>query len=122
MGTEGLRKCCHCGIWFRPHGRNAWHQRFCLKPECQVASKRASQRKWCRKNPGYFHGEMHVKRVQRTGGGSIRGTGRRRGRRRRAGRRMRYKISWRRKALAMRMLRSSGIAFPRRFPDRYKMS
>ena len=19
MGTEGLRKCCHCGIWFRPH-------------------------------------------------------------------------------------------------------
>ena len=60
MGTEGLRKCCHCGIWFRPHGRNAWHQRFCLKPECQVAS----QRKWRRKNPGYFHGEMHVKRVR----------------------------------------------------------
>ena len=60
MGTEGLRKCCHCGIWFRPHGRNAWHQRFCLKSECQVAS----QQKWRRKNPGYFHGEMHVKRVR----------------------------------------------------------
>lgn len=64
MSTEGLRKCCHRGIWFRPHGRNAWHRRFCLKPECQVASQRASQRKWRRKNPGYFHGEMRVKRVR----------------------------------------------------------
>lgn len=64
MSTEGLRKCCHCAVWFRPHPRNAYHQLFCLKPECQVASKRASQRKWWRKNPGYFHGEAHVKRVQ----------------------------------------------------------
>jgi hypothetical protein len=64
MGTEGLRKCGHCGVWFRPHGRNAWHQSFCLKAECQVASKRASQQKWCRKNPGYFHGEQYVRKVQ----------------------------------------------------------
>ena len=64
MGTDGLRKCCHCGVWFRPRGRNAWHQRFCLEPACQAASKRASQRKWSRKNPGYFHGEVHVKRVR----------------------------------------------------------
>ena len=64
MGTEGLRKCCHCEVWFRPRGRNAWHQRFCLKPECQAASKRASQRKWCRKNPGHFHGDMYVKKTQ----------------------------------------------------------
>ena len=64
MGTEGLRKCCHCEGWFRPHGRNAWHQRFCLAPECQEASKAASQRKWSRKNPGYFHGEAHVNRVR----------------------------------------------------------
>jgi hypothetical protein len=35
-----------------------------LNPECQAASKRASQRKWNRKYPGYFHGEIHVKRVQ----------------------------------------------------------
>jgi len=63
MSTDGLRKCCQCGIWFRP-GRNGWHQHFCLKPECQVASKRASQQKWCRKYPGYYHGEVHVKRVQ----------------------------------------------------------
>jgi len=64
MSTEGLRRCCHCGTWFRPRGRNAWHQRFCLEPECQAASKRASQQKWRRKNPGYFHGEQYVKKVQ----------------------------------------------------------
>ena len=64
MGTEGLRKCCHCAGWFRPHGRNAWHQRFCLEPACRVASKRRSQQKWCRKNPGHFHGEMYVKKTQ----------------------------------------------------------
>lgn len=64
MSTEGLRKCCHCKVWFRPYPRNAAHQRFCLKPECQVASKRASQGKWCRKNPGYFHGDQYVKKVQ----------------------------------------------------------
>ncbi len=64
MGTEGLRKCCHCGIWFRPHPRNVYHQRYCSMPECQAASKRASQWKWCRKNPGYFHGEAYVKKVQ----------------------------------------------------------
>ena len=64
MSTLGLRKCCHCDIWFRPHGRNAHHQQFCLKPECRAASKRASQKKWSRKNPGYFHGEVYVKKVQ----------------------------------------------------------
>jgi hypothetical protein len=35
-----------------------------LEPECQAASKRESQRKWNRKNPGYFHGDVHVKRVR----------------------------------------------------------
>ena len=64
MGTEGLRKCCHCGTWFRPHRRNADRQRFCSKVECRMASKRASQQKWCRRNPGYFHGEQHVRKVQ----------------------------------------------------------
>ena len=64
MSTKGLRKCCNCGIWFRPHPRNAYHQRFCSKAECQAASKPASQQKWHRKNPGYFHGEQYVKKVQ----------------------------------------------------------
>ena len=64
MSTDGLRKCCHCRAWFRPHPRNSYHQRFCCRPKCQVASKLASQQKWCRKNPGYFHGAAYVKKVQ----------------------------------------------------------
>lgn len=63
MSTQGLRKCCHCGVWFKP-GRNAWHQHFCLKTECRAASKLTSQQAWCRKSPGYFHGEVHVKKTQ----------------------------------------------------------
>jgi hypothetical protein len=64
MSTKGLRKCCHCGSWFRPHPRNAYHQRFCSRGDCRAASKRASQQKWQRKNPGYFRGEQYVKKVQ----------------------------------------------------------
>jgi hypothetical protein len=64
MSTCGLRKCCHCGTWFRPHPRNAYHQKFCSKTECRVAGKRSSQQKWCRKNPGYFRGEQYVKKTQ----------------------------------------------------------
>ena len=64
MGTRGLRRCCHCGDWFQPHARNAYHQRYCPKPECRRASKRSSQRKWSRKNRGYFRGQVNVRRVQ----------------------------------------------------------
>ena len=64
MGTSGLRKCCHCRVWFRPNPRNAYHQRFCTKEQCRAASKRASQKKWHRKNPGYFRGEQYVKKTR----------------------------------------------------------
>jgi len=64
MSTYGLRKCGHCKRWFRPDRQNAWHQRYCAAPECRSASVRASQRKWCRKNPSYFRGEIHVNRVR----------------------------------------------------------
>jgi len=64
MGARGLRKCCYCGVWFRPHPRNVYHQRFCTKEDCRAASKRASQKKWHRKNPGYFRGEQYVKKTQ----------------------------------------------------------
>lgn len=63
MGTRSLRKCRHCGVWFRPDPRNGHHQRFCTEPACQAASKRASQRKWVRKNPDYFRGPTQVGRV-----------------------------------------------------------
>ena len=64
MSTRGLRKCCHCGTWYKPDPRNCFHQRFCSKPECQATSKRISQQKWCRKNPDHFRGKDEVKRVQ----------------------------------------------------------
>jgi hypothetical protein len=64
MSTEGWRRCCYCEGWFQPRPRNAYHQRFCSSPDCQVASKRASQLKWSHRNPGYFHGEQYVRKVQ----------------------------------------------------------
>lgn len=64
MGTSGLRKCCHCGTWFKPHPRNAKLQRYCLDLACRTASKRASQQKWRHKNPEHFLGIEHVQRVQ----------------------------------------------------------
>ena len=64
MSTLGFRKCCQCGHWFRPEPRNAYHQRFCSTMTCRAASKRASQQKWCRKNPRYFCGSDEVQRVQ----------------------------------------------------------
>ena len=64
MSTTGLRRCCHCGSWFKPNPRNAYHQRFCVKTECRAASRLASRQKWCLKNPSYFRGEHHVRRVQ----------------------------------------------------------
>ena len=64
MGTSGLRKCCGCGVWFKPDARNSYHQRFCSAPGCRAASKRTSQRKWSRENRNYFRGEMHVERVR----------------------------------------------------------
>ena len=64
MAAQGYCKCKHCRKFFKPHRRNAHHQRFCSKPECRAASKRESQRKWRRKNPDYFRGGEHVARVQ----------------------------------------------------------
>lgn len=64
MSTKGQLKCCHCGIWFRPHPRNVNRQRFCSKAECRAASKKASQQKWTRNNPDYFRGNVHVRRVR----------------------------------------------------------
>lgn len=64
MSTAGWRRCCYCETWFRAQPRNAYHQRFCSRPDCQVASKRTSQRKWCHRNPGYFHGDQYVRKVR----------------------------------------------------------
>lgn len=64
MSTTGRRKCRCCGVWFKPEARNRYHQRYCREPLCRQASKKTSQRKWSRQNPGYFRGEAHVNRVR----------------------------------------------------------
>lgn len=66
MKTREHRRCPHCLQAFVPDYRNAYHQRFCSKPECQYASKRSSQRRWLRnpKNRNYFREPDNVARVQ----------------------------------------------------------
>ena len=39
-------RCAHCGAWFRPEPRSAGRQRFCMRPDCRCASKRASREKY----------------------------------------------------------------------------
>lgn len=67
MKKKRRRKCPHCRKLFRPDPRNRHHQRYCSKPECQRASKAASQRRWLDKptNRDYFRGDAHVERVRR---------------------------------------------------------
>ena len=48
------KRCRHCSKWFVPDRRNYPKQHYCGKGECRQASKKASQRKWLRKNQGYF--------------------------------------------------------------------
>lgn len=63
---SALRKCHCCKEFFAADSRNAYHQRYCSKPPCQKASKRASQRKWLShpKNRTYFRDDKNVERVQ----------------------------------------------------------
>jgi hypothetical protein len=58
------RNCCHCNELFFPDRRNRFHQRFCDKPACRQASKLQSHQRWLKKNPDYFRGPHHVRRVQ----------------------------------------------------------
>lgn len=38
MSTEGMRKCSLCASWFRPHPRNAYHQRWCASRASKAGS------------------------------------------------------------------------------------
>jgi hypothetical protein len=59
------RKCIHCKELFIPDHRNAYHQRYCTKPDCAKASKAASQHKWLSSNKGdYFKDPWHTERVR----------------------------------------------------------
>lgn len=60
------RKCKHCKQLFYPDPRNKKRQKYCSEPECRIASKKASQRRWLgkSKNRDYFSGPTQVIRVQ----------------------------------------------------------
>ena len=60
------RKCLHCKRVFVPDCRNRERQKFCPDPQCQQASKQASQQAWLNKpeNRDYFRGPENVGRVQ----------------------------------------------------------
>jgi hypothetical protein len=60
------RKCKNCKLFFPPDSRNAWHHKYCSKPECRKASKAASQQRWLNKeeNRDHFRGPENTQRVQ----------------------------------------------------------
>jgi hypothetical protein len=60
------RKCRHCQELYTPDPRNRWHQKYCSKPGCRAASKRAAQQRWLAsdKGAGYFQNPENVARVQ----------------------------------------------------------
>ena len=63
-----LRKriCKHCKELYLPDYRNRYHQGYCSKAECRLASKKASQYKWLNsdKGAGYFKGSGNVEHVK----------------------------------------------------------
>ena len=61
------KTCRHCKMLLPPpNPRNATRQAYCRKPECRIASKAASQKRWTKKpeNRKYFCGQTNVERVQ----------------------------------------------------------
>ena len=65
-GHEKCLKCLNCRRVFILDYRNRHHQRYCGRPECRKASRKASQKRWLSKpeNQFYFRGPAHVKRAQ----------------------------------------------------------
>lgn len=66
MPRRRRRKCHHCGQLYEPDPRNVYHQEYCAKAECRVASKAVSQCRWLRTPNGraYFRGPANVRRVK----------------------------------------------------------
>lgn len=48
-----VKRCKHCGRFFAPDPRVGKRQQFCGRNLCRRASKKAAQRRWRKKNPGY---------------------------------------------------------------------
>lgn len=50
------KRCLNCKDLFRPRPQ-CKSQCYCSEPSCQKESKKASQQRWCDKNPEYFKGQ-----------------------------------------------------------------
>jgi hypothetical protein len=66
MRSTTTFKCLHCNEERRSDPRKGGRQRYCSKPECQRASKAASQRRWLSRpeNRDYFRGAENCERVR----------------------------------------------------------
>jgi hypothetical protein len=66
MAQAGQRKCLSCGRYFDADRRVGGRQRYCAAERCRHASKVDSHKRWrCKpENLDYFHGPVHVARVQ----------------------------------------------------------
>jgi len=66
MSSKTTPKCLHCKEEYHRDPRNGGRQRYCAKPECQRASKAASQLKWLSRpeNRDYFRGGENCERVR----------------------------------------------------------
>jgi len=61
-----LRRCAHCGRLFAVDPRLKKLHRFCSRPACAKASRRAAQKKWLKSNGGkaFFRGMENVQHVR----------------------------------------------------------
>ena len=53
------QRCRFCGELFHPDPRLKGKQYACSASECQLERKRANQRRWVARNPGYFKRRYH---------------------------------------------------------------
>lgn len=56
MSRNRKRRCPYCNAIYFPDPRIKDRQRACKEQECQRRRKRESQRRWVKRNPGYFRG------------------------------------------------------------------
>lgn len=52
-------RCRFCEALFSPDPRLKSRQFACSKPQCQKARKRANDKQWLEKHPGYFRGRYY---------------------------------------------------------------
>jgi len=59
------RKCRYCRRVFTPDPRVGDRQVCCQSQDCKKERKGISQKRWCRRNPDYFHGRYGELRLWR---------------------------------------------------------